>query len=237
MFKWDGSELTSLFKRKDVYWEEGIYEKNIYWRVYYPINNLLREEICIVRSCSSTLSCIIDEMKPIFKIDKLGTHWIKYKSKMLILIRPNIKNSTIIDEISLKYFLNAEKNIFFKKEVQRILLFRELLGISRSGESSIICRQTPLNVKPISFYEPNMTPLKEGKVISNFMLNKWFSDTSIDDEIIIFLNIKEIKDLTRYLFNLRIKFEEIVNRIDKDAIAYIDAILNRIQTRLQHILC
>lgn len=229
MFKWDGSEVTDFLKREDVYWEEAIYEKYVLWRIYHK----KLEEICYVRSCSSTISCLIDELKPVFKIEKMGTHFTKFHGRMLILLKPNIVNNVVIEDISLSQVNVKEET--FKDQIRNIFLFRELMGVSRSTEKSIIFRQYKDIIKPISFYEPNMNPNKDYKVISNTVLNKWF-DGSIDTYMREFLNISKREEITETLFKLRSEMEKIVNRIDKRAIAYVDAILNRIRSRLQHIL-
>lgn len=233
MLKWDGSDISDFLDRKEVYWEEGIYEKSIIWRIYYKnSSSKTQEEICYVRACSTYLPCIIDEFKTMFHIEKIGTHYTKYKGKCLILLKPNIQNGKIIQEISLDQVEVKDK--LFIEEVRKIFLFRELIGITRSTEKSIICRVIN-GVKPISFYEPNMKPNKNGKILSNKNLNKWFNG-SLDNYLIKFLKIKDKHCITKVIFNLRIEMEKIVNRIDKKAIGYIDQILSRIQSRLQHIL-
>lgn len=229
MFKWDGSNISDFLNRKDVFWEEAIYKKYIIWRIYYGDQT----ELCYIRASNSYLPCLIDEFKPIFGLEKIGTRWCKYKGRYLILLKPNVQNDTIIKEISL-YDVYIEDE-YFREMVRRIFLFREMLGITRSNEKSIICRDTPLMIKPISFYDPNMIPIKNGKVLSNNILNSWF-DGSLDESIKDFLHIENRNDITGLIFKLRTKMEEIVNRIDKKYIPYIDQIVSRIQSRLQHIL-
>ena len=145
--------------------------------------------------------------------------------------KPNIKKGKIIEDVPL--FEIGIYNETLKREIRNIFLFRELLGLSRSNEKSIVCRMGK-KVTPISFYEPNMLPNKRGKVLSNQILNKWFGG-SLDEYLKDFLQIYD-KNITKYIFNLRIKMEKVVNRLDNKALPYIDLILSRIQSRLQHIL-
>ncbi len=229
MLKWDGSDLTKFLNMKDVYWEEAIYKNLIIWRIYH--NN--KEELCYVRSSSSSLSCLIDEFKPIFNIEKIGTHWFKYKSKKLILLKPNVRGGKIIQEISLHEIHTYDEK--FKILVKRVLLFREIMGISRSNEKGIICRVNNRSVKPLSFYEPNMYPNKNTKVLSNKILNEWF-EGDLEKSLKEFFSIRYSKDITTYIFKLRIKMEKIIYRLDRKYIPYIDFILARIQSRLLQIL-
>ena len=126
MFKWDGSEITQFLEKDEVYWDEGIYERNIIWRITYDNKGIVMSELGYVRTCTNTLQCLIDELKTAFKIEKIGTHWFRYKGKMFVLTKPLIKNGNIVEEISLKYIHNVTNKIFIK-EVQKIFLFREIM--------------------------------------------------------------------------------------------------------------
>lgn len=236
MFKWDGSDLTEFLKRKDVRVEEGIYEKLILWRFYWNEDGKRTSQLCIVRSCQNILPCLIDEIKPVFNIEKLGTHWTRYKSRRLLLIKPHLSDDVLIEDLPLNIIVNATSNVFIKSEVRKIFLFKEIMGATRSSEKSIVLRNNGILIKPISWYEPGMKPVKDAKVISNSVLKKWFDDTDMDREMMKFLQISQIADITKLLFQLRNKMEKIVKRIDITAISYVDAILYRIQSRLQHIL-
>lgn len=103
MFKWDGTDITDLISHSNITCSCKKFNKIEYWIIrYYPdINNdepkLVKEceEICMIRSCKNGISCLIDELKPIFGLRKLGTHWCKYgpKNKTKILIKANIINN------------------------------------------------------------------------------------------------------------------------------------------------
>lgn len=227
IFKWDGSDVTELVKESLI--EEGSYEKNTYWKLTHK--DIL--EYCIVRQSGTTIPCLIDELKPIFNMHKIGTHWIRYRGKKLILLRLIVKDEIIIQDITLDKIKFRQS---LSHEVQKIFVFRELLGLSRSWESSIILRERNHFMRPMSFYEPNMTPASEEKVIPNTVLEKWFKNTSLDDVVKKLLKVEKLEDIPKTIHNLRTKMETVVNRVNKDEITHIDEILKRINNRLQFVL-
>lgn len=230
MFKWNGTEVTDLLKNAII--EEGIYHKTIYWRITWDEN---LEDFCMVRTMSNgTLSCLIDEIKPIFNLQKIGTHWIKYNNKKLILLKVNLFEGSIIYDLTLDLFDFHPK---LCSEVQKIFAFRDLLGISKSYEKSIVLREiTKYNyISPVSFYEPNMEPSSSGK-IPNTVLEKWFKDTSIDQVVKKMFKIEDAKELVSVLYNLRCQLEKVVERCDRNSIIFVDEIVSKVGAKLQNIL-
>jgi hypothetical protein len=118
-------------------------------------------------------------------------------------------------------------------QIQEIFTFRELLGVTCSFDSSIIVREKNKTVYPISFYEPNMTNNDKSKIIPNTVLEKWFNGTSIDDVTKRLLKIHDINNLSMILHKLRGKIEEVIQRVDRNAISYKTFIITRITERLQ----
>jgi hypothetical protein len=230
MFKWDGSEIKDLFSNETII-EEGKLDKNTYWRIIRGN----KEEYCLLRNATnnSTLSCLIDELKPIFKIEKNGTHWIRYKGKKYILLKVNTKNRVVILDLSLDKFGYHE---YLEPEVQKIFIFRELLGLSCNYEKNIVLRKVGKFIKPISFYETNMIPAKEEKVIPNKIIEKWFSNNTLDEIVKRMFRIKTNQDIINLTHELRNKMEKIVERVDKNHITTVSEIIQRIVNRLQYIL-
>ena len=228
MFKWNGSDISTFIYDNKTIIEEGLYKKNIYWK----IKNEENTEICLKRNGNS-LACLIDEMKPIFDLEKIGTHWFKFKGKNIILLKPKIKNEIIVEELTLDQ-IEYRKDL--ENEVQKIFLFRELLGTSRNYESSIILRKNKFFIKPISFYEPNMNPSLNGKVIPDTILDKWFKNTDLDRMVKDFFKVEKFEDINKVLLDFRNKLNIIVERVDPNAITNLDEIISRIRSRLQFIL-
>lgn len=229
MFEWDGTDVTEIIKNAII--QEATYKKTIYWRVKWRD----KVEVCIVRNINSgLLPCLIDEIKPIFSLKKIGTHWMKFDNKKFLLLRvERDEKGSIIYDLHLDDFKYHNS---LKIEVQKIFVFRELLGMSKSYESSIILRISNRLVIPISFYDPNMEPSNCKNVIPNTVLDKWFKNTSIDEVLKKMLGIEKLDDIGVLLYNLRIELEKIVKRCNPESVIYIDEILTRIGARLQHIL-
>ena len=222
---WDGTEISL----NDFTIRKAIYEKYTYWV-------LIKDKIkdyCIMRYSTHTLSCLIDELKPIFKIEKNGTHWAKHIGKIVILTRVNVINNVIIEDLSLSEIKYRESIVF---DIQKIFLFREILGITRSWEKNIMLRKQGLDVIILSFYEPNMSPGNRDKVIPDTVLDKWFPDTNLDEVIKKIFGISKSSEVTNLIHELRIQMLQIFNRVGKNAINNIDEILFRIGSRLQFIL-
>jgi hypothetical protein len=229
MFSWDGSEVTHLIKDCDI--EEAIYVKTIYWKII----NKNQEEICMIRPMSNgTLSCLIDEIKPIFSLQKIGTHWIKYNNKKLILLKVNLNaEGCVIFDLTLDLLPYKEK---LAHEVRKIFVFRELLGMSKSYDTSIILKKAKREIIPISFYEPNMVPSCGKSPIPKTVLEKWFKDVSIDEMVKKMLKIDSSKEIVNVLYKLRLEIEKVVERCDRNSITFVDEILSRVGARLQYIL-
>ncbi len=233
MLKWDGTNITSLVKREEMFIEEAVLDKYIYWRLSFFDNGIWKSDLCIVRSCThNSMCCFIDELKPLFGLNKIGSHWLKFKNKTLVLYKPHIENDMIVNDVTLNLVDYRSK---LKREVQKIFTFRELLAISRSFESSIVLRIYKNRIKPISFYEPNMAPGGNSKIIPETVLEKWFKDTSIDEVIKNMTKIKDASEITSFLLQLKTKMDEICTRVDSNLITSTDEIVSRIRSRLQFI--
>lgn len=233
MLKWDGTNITNLVKREEVFIEEALLDKHIYWRLNFFEHGNWKTDLCIVKSSThNSMCCFIDELKPLFKLNKVGSHWLKFKNKTLVLYKPHIENDMIVNDVTLNL---VEYRKRLRKEVQKIFTFRELLAISRSFESSITLRVYKNRIKPISFYEPNMNPGGNSKIIPETVLEKWFDNTTIDDVIKDMLKINSIEEMGPLLLNLKTKMDEACMRVDPTLITTTDEIISRIRSRLQFI--
>ena len=234
MFNWDGTDVSDIINTSEIF--EAKYNKRTYWVIREPNpeskpESNPTEETCLVRSCKTNLPCIIDELKPIFGLQKLGTHWCKYKGKVKQLIKcVRGTEGYVTEEITLNQINDISPLLIL--QVQEIFTFRELLGITCSYDSSIIVRQTKNGMYPISFYEPNMV-MENSKVIPFTVLDKWFENSSIDDVVKRLFKINDINRLDKLLQQVRNSIEITIERVDRSAISYKTSIMNRITQRLQ----
>lgn len=237
MFKWDGTNITDFINRKEIKIYKGEYEnennnnKKTYWYIENTENG--EEEIVLVRNSLNILPCLIDELKTVFHIEKIGTQWLKLHGKIYIISRVETENGEVLDEITLDQY-KYDKNI--EKEVRKIFLFRELLGLTMNFEKSIILRKKHLYIQPISFYETNMKPGDTGKVLPGTILDKWFKKIDLDTATCNFFNIDKIENMNEILLEFKGKLEQVFNRVDPNSVMNIDEIVTRIRSRLQFIL-
>lgn len=237
MFKWDGTDVTDIITQSDIF--EAKYNKLNYWVIQIKTPNTIQSQettitettiTCIVRS-GKNLPCLIDELKPVFGLQKLGTHWCKHGGKIYVLIRCIMTEEGYIKEETTLNMV-TEVTPLLKLQIQEIFAFRELLGVTCSYESSIIIREKKNNTYPISFYEPNMATV-DTKVIPFNVLDKWFEDSSIDEVVKRLCRIHTIDRIGTVLHNIRSQIDEIVERVDRRTISYKSCIMNRITERLQ----
>lgn len=231
MFNWDGSNVTNFIE--NVIIQEGKYNKRKYWKIIKGDDY----EICLVKTSPNTFPCLIDELKPVFNLEKIGTHWFKFKSKTMILLRLINKDNTVLEELTLdKIKLSLDKikfNKYLQHEVQKIFIFRELLGMTANFEKSIILRNKGLYIKPISFNDTNMAPYSEGKVIPETIIKKWFNDGDLNEAV---LKMFGSENINLVLLKLKSDLEKICLRVNKDLIINIDEILTRIRARMQFMI-
>lgn len=253
MFKWNGTDVTDIINKSRIF--EVVYNKITYWKIIYDNGNNLEEEICIVRSTTGSTSSIIDELKPIFGLPKLGTHWCKNDGKdnrknhtvnknttkkFLILIKCiSTPDGFIRREDSLRTYMTrlniTTDNIenLLKLQVQEIYAFRELLGITKTFDSSIIIREGKgKNVYPVSFYEPSISN-NNGRIIPGIVLETWFEDIDLDDVICKLVNINNVNNLTDRVCKIRSDAEIIIKRIDQENIGIVDIICSKIIQTVQ----
>lgn len=238
MFKWDGSDISHILNMDKIIITQTEWDKLSIWQIYNSVENIT--VYCIVRTAKNSLACLIDEIKPIFFLEKIGTHWAKFNGKIYILLKAQIKEDIIIEETTLNEIKIKEPyNLAnFLYEVQKIFVFRELLGITKTYESSIVLRNKITHIQPISYYEPNMKPETEKKILPQTVLERWFIHvhTDVDQITKQILCIDKLEDITKNLHFLKEKLVCIVNRVDISMNTSVDLILSRIRNRLQCIL-
>lgn len=112
--EWDGSLLSNFTVKR------RIRRGNItYWMIVLPNKDV---EWCIARKINNPLPCIVDEIKPLFKLEKVGTHYCKFKGQGTFLL---IKNHEHEDLISI-----YDTRMDCIREIQKIIVFRYVMGLS-----------------------------------------------------------------------------------------------------------
>lgn len=136
-FKWDG---TCLNKYNDItIMNRYIYEKKEYWDIEINKYRIL----CLAKCKKNHTPCIVDELKPLFGLEKLGTHYLKVGAKIYILTKIIINNSEIIFDKSLSSLSKDELNninAYLADKILDIYVFKDLLRMKNFKDSDICIR-------------------------------------------------------------------------------------------------
>ena len=239
---WNGSYLGEIYE-EDIKVEQEIGNSK-----YWCVKIYDQEVICIARTISSAIPCIIDELKEIFDIPKLGTHYLKYKHNLYILIRPRWtitteSNETIQEEETLKMCrskrLNTEE---FRKKVREMYTFRDTLGITKTYDSSILVRWLKYTDEeglirylpfPMSFYEPNIN-MSDEMILPQTVYDKWFDDYTPGFILKNMLKAYTESDVGNVVTRTRFDIAKTINRIEPKLIYLESYISNRISARLMN---
>jgi len=228
---WDGSCLGLLNKHNFI---EIIKLENKL--TMYHIKTDKYDFYCYGRKSNSSHQCICDELKVIFGIRKLGTHWCKYGQGLSVYIFWPIRYNTfgqIQDELKLNQLGYVDESNFVK-QVQNIFVFRDLINVGVNFENTIIVRQSYQNNKkpyPISYKETTINPHKH-IYIPNTVYSRWFKSNTINDALCRIFNITHYNQIADLIFKIRSVIQDIINRVDNQNIWLENYIIERLHERL-----
>jgi hypothetical protein len=186
------------------------------------------------KSASSAAACILDEAKPLFGLQKTGTHWLVLKKKIYIL-RQEYSSQVLLADIDSKDPVRL--TTAFRDRIRAVLCFRDLAGIGPTTERKIELRKgadddtwVPLSLDDI----PTVTNLDY--TISTVMATRWFSESKEITE----LNPAYQKlihrafgagTLAEHTAQCRAALDTIAARVAPDAIGIVSVVVNRLLSR------
>lgn len=192
--KWDGSHIGSYWKAITGKWTlEGIH----YYRITLPIG--WSKEFpsgiiyCLAIKAKDLFPCIVEDIKDIFGIPRCGIHRINidYQEYFIYYVPISTDNSLIwetpLNRLNSKHELRRDPE--FRKEVQKIIMFSEILALEKTGEPSIRIRLGKNGLRlPISMNESTTTITKaldyDYSIMSKTLFLKWFGEeTSMSDTL------------------------------------------------------
>lgn len=240
-FVWDGSDLGMLHPSSIIGSAMSV-SKFRYW----SLNIGGHKAICRVRSSRTTFPNIIDELKPVFGLPKVGTHRCTFGAKNYVLCRVNTDPTSgeIVEDTLLSQIVYDSKlpngapmvTNLFVAQVQELFIFRELLGVTASYEKTVAVRISRsgkhYRAYPLSFTESKMDPTLRERVIPETVIKRWFGDTNVDKVVSRVLGINDRESLTSGLASLRTKIEQTVRRVDAQSIWVSVFIIERAMSRL-----
>jgi len=192
--------------------------------------------------------CLVDELKPLFGLTKLGTHYASYKDKYVILIRAR---TTADDKyIVMDYTLNKKtlddtniNLVSLVPKIREIYVFRDLLGLQKSTDSCIAIRKSDSSQElyAVSLIDSHIKPerlidLSISTYLPDTVFNKWFDNESPIAILKRMCNYINKDKITNIIFKIRNDIENVVNRVcGKEFADLPDMITAKISQKLQHV--
>ena len=241
---WNGTYLGEIQHIVNkIYYEIN---KTHYWTILYDNHYILGA----IKQIENPINCIYDELLTLFNLAKMGTNYFKYKSKYYIIYRVNTRsndNYRIIPDIPLSYIdINTLDNNY-RREIRKIYIVRDMLGITHTADSDIIIRMPDKNISKSYMISMKTYSLNENIYFNNICTltytckKKWFiekkEDISIRDVYKeIFSDVKSVEDLTDYISHISTQIDKIIKRIDKKYCYISKLISHRLVNKLSLII-
>lgn len=209
--KWDGSHLGTWHPQDIEITKNG---KATVW-----LNKTLNIKMIAINS-KSCYPCIVDELKPLFGLVKIGTHMVCFKGKSYLL-QPFIAEK----ELTVKELGTVPP--YLRAQIQDIYAFRFLMGVSQSDDRHISIRTTVHGQK----YALSCCEATEGKgtkALSQTVTNKWFKNSDLNKILTCMLQCPADSTPTSIIEKYRSKIGEVILRINKDFVLLEDSIIRRI---------
>ena len=238
---WNGTYLGEIKKIINKSYYEST--KTHYWMIL--VNNCYI--LGVVRKIDCPIDCIYDELLTLFNLAKMGTNYFKYKSKYYIIYKINTRSNDkyrIIPDIPLSFIDINTINENYRREIRKIYIIRDILGITHTVDSDIMVRVPDKNVNKSYLISMKTYGLNEKiyfnniSTITNACIDKWFTDDINIHDVYreIFSDIKNMEDLTDYISYISTQIEEIIESIDKRYCYVSKLISNRLNEKLSLII-
>lgn len=246
--KWDGSHLGSYIRAITHEWTlEGIR----YYGITLPIgwSGDLPSGIiyCIAIRAKNSFPYIVEEIKEVFGLPRCGLHGINIDRREYIIYYVPISTSgkpvweTPLSRLDSRHVLRKDQ--YFRREVQKIIAFCDILSLYGTGEPSIRIRPGSNNTYvPISINESTTTLLKANEydysILSKTLFLKWFGEeTCMSDVVKELVNyhpewMTSERSLAVICSEIRSKVDEIIKRYDVSYLWYSNFIVDRMSRHL-----
>lgn len=260
LLPWDGSHLGSHIDIKII--SHWTFENNNYVTISLPdgwLNNRSGGIIYCSATCTKNLfPCIVEDIKKIFNIPRRGIHRIVINNKEYLLyyvpisLNEEVIWETPLNRLDSKHILRTDPN--FRKSIQKIIAFCDILALSNTGEHTIRIRPGVNNYVPININENTTNIIKENiydcSIISKTLFSKWFGENTCIHQIVkemIYLKCSQtndhkiptinnnelrINDISVITTNTRNKIDEIIKNYDVNYIWYSNFIIDRLSRHL-----
>lgn len=178
---------------------------------------------CIYINKKSLIPVIIDRIKPLFGLNRLGCF---YNDKHIIY-KPCIINGLWAEELRLSDY-TGELTPYQIDQVRRILTFRYIVGLPSINERSILVRGD----KMYDYGDETVKFSDIDRCLSKSVHSRWFNKVSMVDTLISMLKTGDKFDQINDVLEIRIKIEKVIKKINKRHLDIVSLIIDRISITL-----
>lgn len=229
--KWDGSCL-GIGVIISTWVKDGIN--------YHSINISQGMIYCTIKRSDDVFPCIVEDIKHVFCIVKRGLHRIILSDQQYIIYYVPISNfGDVVPEIPLKDFaIERQTDINFKRQIQKILVFCDILGLHVPNDKHIYLRsEIDGRIQPINRSESiSNNPGLSWSILPKTVFLKWFGEETRMSDIakeMLYLQSDIIEmNITIILADIRDKIDKIIKNYDIKYIWYSYFITDRLSRYL-----
>ncbi len=250
---WDGGDLGNA-----VIVHQWVYNKDRYYTVRLVENEEERTLHPGVIHCkidkghSNSFVCLIEEIKDLFGVYRRGVHRVTINKKQVLLYyvpltaaetssdigSDNIIYERIMCSLSRKDELRSDPE--FRKDIQKLLAFCQITGLSGTSERNIVLRydSTRESYLPVNVNNAPVKSKRDRHALSMKVFDEWFGEhTNINDIVREMVGYKIysistagiIEDnMLRTLYCMRESIDTTIQKYDPRYIWYSNVIVNKL---------
>jgi gamma-glutamylcyclotransferase (GGCT)/AIG2-like uncharacterized protein YtfP len=183
---------------------------------------------------------IVEDLKDLFHVYRRGFHQVRIGNRECLLYRVlvdangEIVHNTTLNSLLSTHPLRGDKK--FRLDVQKALIFSDILSLTNIGEKSLALRPSPNELVPIvnNIQTTFLAVDKSEVTISDRLFARWFGEEISPKDIIQeMLGPEECKDVPLLIASLRSQIDDIVRKHDRNYIWYSHFILDKISKYLE----
>lgn len=211
---WDGSYLGS-FKKTCVLETRDFKPHKMYKLSLKPEG---REEMvfwCVMHGvCSNSIyGCVVDEIKPLFGLPKIGTHWLRLEGAKRIAY--NIQS----DPVTLHDMKRSDLDERTLESIKMVFIFRWVTGMTSNATTSVLMTGSG----PTSYTGIVDFKKWEDAMISKSLYQKWIREDMSD---------VYRRHVTEECIEIKWAAQDVISRIDKELLG-VDSLIYERASRLE----
>jgi hypothetical protein len=227
IFTWDGSDLGDITRATYLLYPIDTDMGALVWT---KRSEKRRLEQVRIHTYTDSIPLIVDELKPLFDLTKVGRHQAIIEGRHVILCRMVVEAGTM--EYNLKDFTSHHSEVpeYLRMQIRKNYVFRWLLHLTSNTDSSMIIREHPGPIFLCLSYRDSSvcwdSKREQTTRIPSTAIDSWFTGR----EQVMALLREMVADRT--IGQLREQINSVINRVDRSAIGLTTYILNRIFERI-----